>query len=202
MVPERHAEHVPRNHERDAGAAEVLEPAGMRHLRIDDGGAIGQLLARKMVVRHYDVHTARAKRRHLLDGVDPVVHSYDEPHPRIRREHALDGRVGHSVALAQPLGEERGDLRAYRGKRLHENRRRAHSVAVVVPEYDYPLPRARRGDESLRRLDGAGQLVRGREVPDGRGEERIVVRGKYAAALEDLRDQLWNVGRHLRRIIR
>ena len=188
-----------REEERDARAAEVFEPLGMRDLGVDDD-AVRQRLARKMVVGDDDLDAARPERGDRLDGVDSVVDRHDEPDAGVRGEHPCDGGVRHAVALGQPLREERRDVRAERRERAHEDRRRAHAVAVVVAEDDDLLPAAHGGEDRVRRRVDAGQLGGGREVAERGIEERLALRGGNAAVREYLLDQLRNLAAHVGRI--
>jgi hypothetical protein len=141
---------------RDAGPAELGERVARRP-RGDDR-AVGQRLARPVVVGHDHVEAERLRPRDLFDCGDPAVDRQHERAALIRE--ALDRVARDAVALVEAAREVPVDVRAELAQARHGERRRADPVDVVV---------AVDADALARRDRGADPVARRGGVPEERG---------------------------------
>jgi hypothetical protein len=114
--------------EGDPRAAQLRK--GIRRGTCDDERALGQPIARAVVVGHDDVEPAQPGVRHLVDRRDPAVDGEDEAAAVLgeTRERA----AADAVALVEPARQMPFDVCAELPERQHGERGGADAVRVVV----------------------------------------------------------------------
>ena len=145
---------------RDARAAQLGERVPRRPRRHDR--AVGQRLARPVVVGDDHVEPEPASFSDLVDGGDPAVHGQHERDAVLRQ--ARERLAGHPVAFVEAAGQVPLDVRPELAQARDRECGRADAVDVVVAVHADALPG---GD---RRAD---PVARGRAVAE---QARVVAR--------------------------
>ena len=139
----------------DAGRAESLEGI-FGDDRMDDR-AVGERLARQVVVRDHDLHAGGPGGRDLLDGADAAVDGDDQVGAAAAE--LLDARHGQAVAVGEPVRDEPVALRPEGAEGRDEDGGRGDPVDVVVA-MDGDPPRAPcDGEDALAGLLHAAKLA-------------------------------------------
>ena len=112
----------------DARSAEPLEGV-VRDDRMDDR-AVGEDLAREVMVSDHDLHAGGPGGGDLLDGADSAIDGDDElGAPALD---LLDARHRQAVAVGEPVGDEPVALGAEGAEGRDEDRGRGDAIDVVV----------------------------------------------------------------------
>ncbi len=146
----------------DSGAAELRERV-VRGTRGDDR-AVGQLLARPVVVGDHDVDSERLRVSDLFDGGDPAVDGEHEPAPVLGE---LRQRLpAEAVALLEAARQVPRDVCAQLAQDEDGQRGRADAVGVVVAVHADALAV---GDGLPDRLAGLAHAPEQERVVTGQG---------------------------------
>ena len=156
----------------DAGAAQLRERIVGRPRR--DDRAVGQRLARPVVVRDDHLEPAGARFRHLFDGGDAAVDGEDEAAPFVRE--ARERLGAHAVALVEAARQVPVDVGAQLAQKMDGEGGGGDAVDVVIAMHADASPAGDRGADSLageRHVAEQEGVVRrplpGQECPRGGG---------------------------------
>ena len=133
----------------------------IRAMGINDGTAGGQFPVTLMVVGHDRVNTESARISNLVHGGDAGVHGDDEIGTVLRQ--LVHGRAGHTISLADAVGNITGYIRADRGKIEVERGDGGHAVHVVISVDDNIFP-CRHGAQHAG--DGRLHILHGERVAE------------------------------------
>ncbi len=136
----------------DPGAAELGERVRGRARR--DDRAVGQHVARAVVIRDDDLEAERSRLRDLRDRGDPAVDRHEEAHALV--DQPGERVAGHAVALLEPARQMPHDVGIELAEDQDRECGRADPVDVVVAVHaDAPAVLDRRPDP----LHGGGHVA-------------------------------------------
>ncbi len=145
--------------QRHADAGQMLvRIAAVGPLGIDDGEGARQFAVGLVVVGDDEVEAELGGPARRVGRADPAVHRHQ--HLRPLGVQAIDGRRLQPVAVAQPFGNEVGDVAAEQFQRAPQDHRRGDAVDVVVAVDDDTFPAGHGGEQAIHRRRQIGEAPR------------------------------------------